>query len=68
MIEAPFPVISYSVTRTINLGNYESVRVQAGLSMSADGTTKQDVGSAYSKCRSFVDNRIDEEVAKWKNQ
>lgn len=62
------PIVSYSITRTINLGNYESVRVQAGLTLTAADQTQAAVEKAYRKVKKFVDDRIEEEESKWKNQ
>ena len=56
--------VSYSVTRTINLGNYESVKVQAGLEVQCDRTDAA-IETNYEQIKAFIDDRITEETAKW---
>ena len=54
--------VSYSITRTINLGNYESVKVQAGLETQCDSADRDKV---YNGIKEWVDKKIDEETHKW---
>jgi len=44
---------------TINLGNFESARVTAGITMPCD---PKDVDSIYEFCSHWVEERIDKEV------
>ena len=57
--------VSYAVTRTINLGNYESVKVQAGLELSLQDNLPHTIQSGYEFAKQFVDKRIEEETDKW---
>ena len=57
--------VSYSITRTVNLGNHESVKVHVGLSLTADADIPNDMNFAYLSAKEFVDQRIQEETAKW---
>jgi hypothetical protein len=54
--------VSYSTTRTINLGNYESVKVQAGLEVQCDTLDKEET---YNEIKEWVDGKIEEETYKW---
>lgn len=61
--------VSYSLTRTINLGNYESVKVQVGLTLPI-GMPKHTLDlvqteAVYEHAKQFVDEKIAEEVEKW---
>jgi len=57
--------IRYELSRTINTGKFESVKVQIGLEMECE-QTKEDVEKAFRRCKSFVDGRLEEEEAKWR--
>jgi len=56
--------VSFSVTRTINLGNYESVKVQAGLEVQCDRDADA-IAEATKEVRKYVDTRIKQETLKW---
>jgi len=56
--------VSYSVTKTINLGNYESVKVQAGLEVQCDRTDEA-LDATWEQTKEWVDARIREETLKW---
>lgn len=49
--------VSYSKGRTINTGNYESLRIDVSAEMEAD-----DFETAYNEARSFVDTKLNEET------
>ena len=57
--------VSYSITRTINLGNYESVKVQVGLETQCDSAHKDET---YNQIKDWVDGQIEEETNGWRNQ
>lgn len=56
--------INVSCCRTINLGNYESIKIQAGLSQSiCDGdkrSNKEIFQSMYTECEDFVLDKTEE--------
>lgn len=52
--------ISYSLGRTINTGNYNSVRVDVSHEIECDET---DVEKKYEQLRDFVRGKLREEVA-----
>ena len=54
--------VYYGVSRTVNLGNYESVKINVGLEMPFElgGGNK-----AYKKAKEVVDAKIEEEVGRW---
>jgi hypothetical protein len=60
--------IVYGLTRTLNLGDFESARVNVSLSMEMEGETvsKEDIEKAYGRIKSFVDKKVAEEEARWK--
>ena len=55
--------VSYSTAQTINLGNYESVKVQVGLEMECE---EEDINVTYKRVKNFVDKKIEKETKKWK--
>jgi len=57
--------VEYSLTRALNLGNYESVKVHVGLSLDCDGS-RDAVESVFEKAKRFVDEKIAKEEHEWK--
>ena len=57
--------VSYSIMRTINSGNYESVKVQAGLTLTVNDNIPNAIQKEYEFAKQFVDDRIEEETEKW---
>lgn len=55
--------VSVSKARTINLGNYNSVKIQYGISIELDEGDKY--GEAFQFAEDIVDAKLDEEHEKW---
>jgi hypothetical protein len=51
--------VTYSVSRTINIGNYESVKVECGGSLSTDGKDRDEV---WSELVEDVENQFNSKV------
>ena len=56
--------VQYTVSRTLNLGEFESVKVQIGLAVEVEGG-KTKVDKAYTEIKRWVDEKLEEEVCKW---
>jgi hypothetical protein len=58
--------ITVSSGITLNLGNYESLRVDVGISLPCK-PTKKDVEETYTKALQFVEEKLAEQVAEIKS-
>jgi hypothetical protein len=58
------PRIIYQISRTLNMGGYESTKIQIGLEIDAAADTKEAVSVAYAKAKQFVESHIAAEEAK----
>ena len=56
--------VRYSLGRTINLGNFESVRVDVALE--ARGVKGQ-AQKLYDQIKGFVDKRVEKEEERWRS-
>lgn len=56
--------VNYSEGATINVGNYQSVRVDVGISLPC---YIEEINDAFIKAKEIVGKRIDEEIEKIKN-
>ena len=62
----PKPVtVSFSLGRTINLGNFENVKIEVGIDVHTD-TDKLEAD--YEKARRWVEKKLAEEEDKWDDQ
>jgi len=57
--------VGYSIGRTLNLGDFESVKVQVSLSMECEAT-KEEIEKTYQRAKRFVDAKVAEEEYEWK--
>ena len=57
--------VEYSISRTLNLGDFESVKIQVGLSLEC-GASKEDVELAFSRAKRFVDAKVVQQEHEWK--
>jgi hypothetical protein len=54
--------VNYSIQRTINLGNFENVKIDIGVEAECeDGELKK----TYENVRKFVNRKIEEEMQEW---
>lgn len=58
--------ITVSSGITLNLGNYESLRIDVGISLPCK-PTKKDVEDTYTKALQFVEEKLAEQVAEIKS-
>ena len=59
--------VSYGLSRTLNMGDFESTKLHVGVSMEVeDKVSKDEVEKVYKRIKSFVDEKIEEEERKWK--
>ena len=58
-----FGMVAYELSRTINLGNYESVKI--GVSFSLPCGVGQE-SNVYKDVKKFVTEKVEEEEDKWK--
>ena len=57
--------ISYNKGRTINLGNFESTRVDVGIEVDAgDGNDFIDADDMFEKCKRWVESKLAKETVK----
>ena len=47
------------LSRTVNLGNYESMKVDIGLTLSCE---PEEVEEKYAECKSFVETKLNEKM------
>ena len=57
--------VEYLISRTLNLGDFESVKIQVGLSLECDAS-KEEVELAFSRAKRFVDTKVVQEEHEWK--
>ena len=60
----PLATVSYSARRVINLGNFETVHIEVGVSLSC---SQKDITSTYDKVKEFVGTRLEAEVDEVEN-
>ena len=54
--------VSYGLMRTINLGNYENVKIDIAIEAECE---KGDLEKAYKSVKRFVNEKIEEEMTEW---
>jgi ribosome-associated translation inhibitor RaiA len=57
------PIIKVSRGRTINLGNYESERVDISVEIPSKGILHSEVETAYEKAINWVEGHLETQVA-----
>jgi len=56
--------VSYSLTRTLNMGNYESTKIHVGLSLECEGS-KEEIDRAFERTKHFVETKIAVQEHEW---
>ena len=59
-------LINYGRSATVNMGNFESDKVQVSITLPS-GIAPQCLTKTYNKARKFVDEKINKEVAELRN-
>jgi len=54
--------VTYHLTKTINLGNYESIKIQCGITLASDPDTLEET---FKRAKKFVDKKLKKETAEW---
>lgn len=57
--------VEYSISRTLNLGDFESVKIQVGLSLECSAS-KEEVELAFTRAKRFVDTKVVQQEHEWK--
>lgn len=57
--------VDYSLSRTLNMGNYESTKITVGLSLECEAT-KENVERQFARAKCFVDRKVAEQEYEWK--
>ena len=57
--------VEYLVSRTLNMGNFESTKIQVGISMECV-QTPEEIELAFSRAKRFVDAKVVEQEHEWK--
>jgi len=57
--------IDYTMGRTLNLGDFESVKIQVGLSLECEADRKE-IEQAFLRAKRFVDSKLAEQEHEWK--
>ena len=57
-------VVEYSLTRTLNMGNYESTKIQVGLSLECE-STREEVERTFEKAKRFVEEKMIRQESDW---
>lgn len=57
--------LSYSIGRTLQTANFESVRIDVALEVEVDGN-RVDWDDEYGRIKRFVDNKVEEEESSWR--
>jgi len=50
---------------TINMGNYESLRLDVGVEIDAASSNKREIENVYERASEFVRDKLQEEVDAW---
>ena len=58
--------IRYGLSRTINLGSYESAKVDVALELVCDQDDEASLDTSFEKAKDWVDAKIKEEEMRWK--
>ncbi len=58
-------VVSYEVGRTINLGNFENVKISVGIDINTDTDS---VDKDYVRAKKWVEKKLTEEEDKWESE
>ena len=64
LIIDPTATVSYSARRVINLGNFETVHIEVGVSLTC---SQADIIPTYDKAKEFVGTRLETEVDEVEN-
>ncbi len=54
--------VTYGITRTVNLGNYTSIKIQCGVTLEIPTKTTNDLEQHYQEIKKFVDEKIEQEL------
>jgi hypothetical protein len=57
--------VRYALQRTINLGNFENVKIDIGIETACE---ENNVGKTFTKIKKFVENKIEEEMEEWQQK
>ena len=57
--------VDFSLSRTLNMGDFESTRIMVGLSLECE-PTREDIQKTYAKAKRFVEVAIAKEEHEWK--
>lgn len=60
----PMANVGYSIDRTINLGNYESLKVHVSLHVPSE-VDEEEIEGNYVYCKGWVENKMDEVAAEY---
>ena len=63
--EIPMATVDYSLSRTLNMGNFESTKITVGLSLECEAT-KEEIMRAFGRAKHFVDGEIMKQEHEWK--
>jgi hypothetical protein len=59
--------LKYSLGRTLNLGNYESARIDIGMEGMA-GNEKSEIERFWKAMKKWVDDKVEEELERFQNE
>jgi len=57
--------VDYSLSRTLNMGNFESTKITVGLSLECEAT-REEVEQAFEKAKRFVESKMVQQEHEWK--
>lgn len=57
--------VDFSLSRTLNMGNYESTKITVGLSLECEAS-REAIEKAYGMAKRFVEIKIAQEEHEWK--
>lgn len=64
MMENAKVKLKYGSGKTINLGNYESARVDCGIEVMCDNS-RTEIEKVWKRIKRFVDDKLEEGVKAW---
>jgi len=59
--------VKYNKGRTINIGNFESIRVDVGIELEMAASDGREIDATFDRLKAWVDKRIATEVARSSN-
>ena len=63
--DAVMATVQYGLTRTLNMGNYESTKISVGLSLECKAT-KDEIVRVFARAKRFVDGEMVKQEHEWK--